>query len=97
MSDDKGGDKVVSFGKPKLVGPGEIAPNIDLVEVIEALLARVKSGEVQAAAFVEIRNTGGVATHWMGSMRGWYHQLNSGAARLAARLSSEQDDYLEPQ
>lgn len=84
--------KVLTFGKPRLVNVGETEPNAELVDVVEAMLARVKSGEVQAAAIVEVRNTGGVATHWMGSMRGWYHQLNSGAARLASRLSMDEDE-----
>lgn len=92
VSDDIDHGKVVSFGKPKLVEPGSTAVNEDAVQMIEGLLARLKDGTAQAVGFVEVKNHGGVATGWSGAPLGWYHQLRSGAARLLARLSSE-DDY----
>lgn len=87
---DKG--DIVPFGKPKLVQPGEATVNQDAVEIVEGILARLKDGTTQAVAFVEVKASSGVATGWSGAKLGWYHQLRSGAARLLARLSSE-DDY----
>lgn len=64
----------------------------DLLERAEELLARVKSGETLALATVEVQRGRIVQTGW--SDNGYYHELNSGAARLANRLASIPPDEL---
>lgn len=63
-------------------------PCQDAVELVEELLARLKSGETVAVAIVDVRLGSAVATAWAGNEH--YHKLNSGAARLSVRLASEQ-------
>ena len=64
--------------------------NEDAVQMIEGLLERLRSGEAVAVAVVEVMKAGTVATAYSTSFS--YHQLNSGAARLASRLASEPAD-----
>lgn len=63
----------------------EAMVNSDAVELVEGLLERLRSGEAVAVALVEVQKGNVVATAFSKSM--YYHQLNSGAARLAARLA----------
>jgi hypothetical protein len=80
-------EKVVSL---KLVSPAEVRAsvvNADAVGLLEEHLAKVRAGEVVAVGLVAVYASGavGVAT----SDGDEYHRLNSGAARLAARLALE--------
>ena len=59
--------------------------NSDAIALIEGTLERLRSGETVAVAVVEVLADGAVVTHYSESE--YYHQLNSGAARLAARLA----------
>ncbi len=63
--------------------------NRDAIELCEEVLARLKSGEAVAVALVEVRRGGVVATAV--SKSDVYHQLNSGAARLASSLATSTD------
>lgn len=63
--------------------------NQDAVELVEQLLERLWSGEVVDVALVQVTRDGSVSTVW--SKGESYHRLNSGAARLANRLASEED------
>ena len=62
----------------------------EAVDLIEGTLRGLREGRVLAVAIVEVRANGAVATAYNGR-EGCYHQLSSGAARLANRLASEQD------
>lgn len=64
--------------------------NEDAQRLVEETLTRVKSGDVIAVALVEIRKARTVAIAVSRSSS--YHELNSGAARLAAHLASMPDD-----
>lgn len=64
--------------------------NSDAIELVEEVLSHLRSGEAVAVAIVEVLKAGNVATSYCASQS--YHQLNSGAARLAARLASEPSD-----
>lgn len=59
--------------------------NDDAIELVEGLLERLRSGDALAVAIVEVRRDREVATAYSASDQ--YHYLNSGAARLAARLA----------
>ena len=65
----------------------EKAPNTDAIDIVERLLARLKSGAVVDVAIVEVASDGTVSDEWSGKRS--YHLLNSGAARLAHRLAAE--------
>lgn len=70
----------------------QLAPtniNDDAVHLIEDVLERLRRGESIAVAVVEVMKAGNVATAYCKSQS--YHHLNSGAARLAARLASAED------
>lgn len=69
----------LSMGKP---------PNMSALELAQGLIDRIKSGEAVDIAIVEVGSNKRVATAW--SAGNSYHLLNSGAARLAARLASEE-------
>lgn len=64
--------------------------NPDAVELLERILADAKEGEIESVAIVAVRRAGEVET--VSSQTSHYHQLNSGAARLAAALASASDD-----
>lgn len=68
--------------------PVEDEVNADAIDLIEGLLARLKTGEAIAAAFVEVKKGNTIATAWS-KTTGGYHLMNSGAARLSTRLSSD--------
>lgn len=76
MSDDKMALMAVA---PEVVG--------DVVADLETALAQAMAGEIQALAMVQVQRAGNVITGWSGG--GFYHSLNSGAARLAASLARE--------
>ena len=67
------------------LAPREV--NQEAIEIVEDVLARLKSGESLAVAVVEIRQGRTVGTAYSAS--DYYHELNSGAARLAARIAME--------
>jgi hypothetical protein len=71
----------------------------NLTALVKHLQARVDSGETLALAIVEVQRGGIVSTIADTDSSGeFYHQLNSGAARLAWLLASHVDDteeYLE--
>lgn len=60
-----------------------VDPN--LIAALEGLLERAKEGKALAVGFIEVCDNGDVCTFY--SKGRSYHQLNSGAARLAARLA----------
>lgn len=62
----------------------------DLLELATATLQRVRDGEVQALAVVEVRRDGIVHVEVCGDDDS-YHEMNSGAARLAHLVVSQQD------
>jgi hypothetical protein len=64
--------------------------NEPAAELLNEVMERIASGETVAIALIEVRKGHSVATDW--SENGQYHLLNSGAARLAARLASEVDE-----
>lgn len=64
--------------------------NDDAVRLLEESLARAKSGDVIGVAVVEVRRARTVATAFSKSET--YHELNSGAARLAQSLASMPDE-----
>lgn len=72
----------------------EVPPEIneEAVEAAEEVLARLKSGEAVAFAYVLVLKGRIVATGYVKGLAGCYHTLNSGAARLAHRLASEDED-----
>ena len=67
-----------------------VAPKVSktALEMAEAILARVKSGETIGLAVVEETRTG-VSTGWVKGTS--VHYLTSGAATLAARLALHDD------
>jgi len=60
----------------------------DLIDMIEGLLLRARTGLVLGLALVEHRHGDEVAIEYVGPHS--YHHLNSGAARLAHALASAQ-------
>lgn len=76
--------KKLSFAKDQI--------NKNAIELVEEILVRLKSGESVAFGFVEVRKARTVATGYSDCKDGAYHLLNSGAARLAARLANVDDD-----
>lgn len=64
--------------------------NQDALELAEQTVERIKAGEVIAVAIIEVRKARTVATAISASSA--YHELNSGAARLAARLANDPED-----
>lgn len=72
----------------KRVGAAKAEPtvNLDAIASVEGLLARLKSGEAVAAAFVEVSAQPGVVGVYY-SPSSDYHRLCSGCARLAARIA----------
>jgi hypothetical protein len=63
----------------------------EVVELAESLLARVRAGAVVALAIVEAHRDGRVDI-WAAA-GDHYHDLNSGAARLAHRLAGQPGDH----
>ena len=61
--------------------------NADAIALIEGVAERLRSGETTSVAIVEVLRGRQVAMAWSQSADGSYHLLNSGAARLAARLA----------
>lgn len=72
----------------KLANP---AANTDCLELLQEAVNRVLTGDTAAVAVVEARRGGQVTYAWT-STSDCYHQLNSGAARMAARLASVKGD-----
>ena len=70
--------------------PEPVSGAAEAIELIEHTLRGLREGRVLAVAIVEVRENGAVATAYNGQENS-YHQLSSGAARLANRLASEQD------
>lgn len=66
-----------------------IAPTInqDAVQIAQDLLDGCLSGDIVALAAVAVHRGGDVANAYSKSDR--YHQLNSGVARLAARMAAD--------
>jgi len=62
-------------------------PNTEALKLVEDVAERLRSGESIAVALIEVRKGRTVATAWSQPPDGAYHLLNSGAARLAARLA----------
>lgn len=60
----------------------EVRPEV--IEFLEAALERARSGDIIGVALVEVSKGRDVAFDHVGES---YHLLNSGAARLAARLA----------
>lgn len=71
----------------QVAAPGR--PDADLVAFVQELLARVEAGQVTAVGTVEVEQGGKVCVGFC--HKSYYHQLNSGAARLAARLATLTD------
>ena len=71
----------------QLVPQVEPIVNREAIELVEELLADVRSGQVLAVGLVAVHQGGGVAIS--ASQSDQYHRLNSGAARLAAKLALE--------
>lgn len=65
-----------------------IAHNEHVISLLEAALSRARSGQTQAVAIVEANRDGSVTIE-CNSGSACYHQLNSGAARLAAFLANQ--------
>lgn len=63
-------------------------PQPDVVRVVEELLQRAKSGDIQAIAVTVVRANARIGTAWDGSERGYRHQLMAGVAMLEHRLHS---------
>lgn len=63
----------------------------DLIEHLEFLLANAQEGRITAIAVVDVNTNGVVGSAYFG-IAGTYHQLCSGAARLANRIASEPSD-----
>lgn len=70
------------------IGPQPSQP--ELIDMAEALLRRVRDGLVIGLALVEHREGDEVAIQTYGPAS--YHQLNSGAARLAHMLASATEE-----
>lgn len=68
----------------------KVEVNQDAVEMVEAVLGRLRSGETLAVGIIEHRANGGVSTI-VSESKASYHQLNSGAARLAHVLAGMGD------
>ena len=68
-----------------------IGANFEAIKTTERVLEDLKSGKIVAVGFVLIHDDLAVGTGW--SQGPHYHHLNSGAARLAARLATVEDDY----
>jgi hypothetical protein len=64
--------------------------NADAIGLIEDVLERLIAGETVAVAVVEVRKARTVATAYTAGEH--YHTLNSGCARLAARIATEVDE-----
>lgn len=62
-----------------------LAINQEAIDLVEDVLARLRCGESLAVGIVEVRRGRTVATAF--SFADCYHETNSGAARLAARLA----------
>lgn len=79
-------DRVVSL---KVVPADRVAApvNADAVLLLEEHLAKVRAGEIVAVGLVVVYRSGGVGIATSDGDE--YHRLNSGAARLAARLALE--------
>jgi hypothetical protein len=58
------------------------------VQEVEGLLERLKSGDSTAVGVVEVKRGNYVATFYVAGRH--YHELNSGAARLANRIAREE-------
>lgn len=69
----------------RLVPPKERPADRDILEILEGLMERVKSGDTIGIGFVEATTAGGVRTAFVGKK--CYHQLSSGASTLAFRLA----------
>lgn len=61
----------------------------DVLALAEEVVERVKAGETVSLAVVEVHPAGNVS--WRRVTERNYHALNSGCARLAAAMASEQD------
>lgn len=83
-----GGD-VVTDGVRRLQVADAVI-NGDAVRLLRESLERAESGEVIGVAIIEVRRARTVATAVSKSTT--YHELNSGAARLAAMLATSPDD-----
>jgi hypothetical protein len=62
----------------------------EILELAESLLARVRAGAVVALAIVEVHRDG-IETSVAGDDH--YHELNSGAARLAHWLAGQPGEH----
>jgi hypothetical protein len=69
----------------RVLRPGLVTPSQEAIELVDGVLARLKSGESVAAAIVEVKPGGLVAQGWSGGP--YHHELSSGAATLAWRLA----------
>jgi hypothetical protein len=67
-------------------------PNAEAITMIENLLERLKSGDTIAVAFVEVAKRRTVSIWAPAAPDGCYHCLNSGAARLAMRITQAWDE-----
>ncbi|MGE0751850.1 MAG: hypothetical protein AB7F39_06685 [Variibacter sp.] len=65
-----------------------VRANMDAIKLAEEALHRLKSGRSCALAVVLVDEDGCVTAAWSRSTS--YHQLNSGAARLAARIALQE-------
>jgi hypothetical protein len=62
----------------------------EMLELAESLLARVRAGTVVALAIVAVHRDGVEISIAGGD---YYHDLNSGAARLAHRLAGQPEEH----
>lgn len=70
-----------------VIGLVKLEVNEDALELARDLVSQIERGEVIACAFVAVRRARTVATAI--SKSDAYHEMNSGAARLAAMLAND--------
>jgi hypothetical protein len=64
-------------------------PEPEVVDMLAQALKKAKAGQVLAVGVVLVGPGGAVGT--MYASKNHYHELNSGAARLAHRICNEED------
>lgn len=77
---------------PGVKAPEGAGPDAEVVEFVEAVLARAKSGELRAVAFVEVFEGDTVAIGHVNKHH--YNTLTGGAARLMISLAGSEPDHV---
>lgn len=80
----------MSEGEVRRLRVADAEINSDAVRLLRESLERALAGDVIGVAIIEVRRARTVATAV--SKSATYHELNSGAARLAAMLATSPDD-----